>query len=135
VAKQPIGTCVNPWHDTWQAAALRVQTEAAARGDFARIPEIGRAAMDRTPVHLRTAAMNALYEAYWNNRLDWDIRRLLDDDVHTVEITPLCEAVQHGRQADENHVTVSLDQFALLLDDYQRLRLVERHRQDLAPDG
>src|ERR1043165_1380553 len=73
-------SAASPCHAAWREAVLRVQTAAAARGDFARIPDIGRAAMARLPEYQTEAAMDALYEAYWNYRLDWDVRRLLEDD-------------------------------------------------------
>jgi hypothetical protein len=129
--KNPFVSAVSPWHAAWQEASLRLQTAAAARGDFARIPDIGRAAMKRLPKSLAEAAMDSLYEAYWNYRLDWDIRRLLEDDgVANVGLSTLAAHVEEARLGGRSTVTVDRDLVTILLEKVAQLGLQTRNEAD-----
>jgi hypothetical protein len=128
--KKPF-TTVSPWHEAWQRAAMRLQTTAAARGDFARIPDIGRAAMKRLPEHHTEQAMDTLYEAYWNYRLDWDIRRLLeDDDVAATGLSNLAAHVEEARLHGRPTVTVDCHLVTILLEKVAQLGLRARNEAD-----
>jgi hypothetical protein len=119
---------ITTWQEAWQAAAMRLQTAAAARGDFARIPDIGRAAMARLPEQQTETAMDTLYEAYWNYRLDWDIRRLLEDDgIAATGLSTLAAHVEEARCNGRPTVTVDCDLVTLLLEKVAQLGLRARN--------
>lgn len=127
---------ISGWHAAWQSAHLQLQAAAKTEDDFVRIHEIGRAAMAKVPADQRQDALDTLYEAYWNNRNDWDIRRLLEgnDTLARAMVLSLHQAVAAARRAGRLTVTVELDHLAAVLEQLDTARLHRRHCPELNDD-
>lgn len=116
---------VSGWHGAWRAAHQQIVTEA---GGSYNVVDVGRRAWRNLPDDRdRARALDALFEAYWRNTLDFDIRNSLESHETTRDAAELRTATEDAARSGHEDVMVTARALARVLEDLEHLRLHRRH--------